>query len=147
MSPGQENGFRACAKAWIVVNNGYGPAVRFEALADACPENCTGEFVIYPTAIADTRAKARCYRAALRLKKVVAAEEKCGDIEIASTNPQNIAVGQITAIKMLSTRQGVDPIKLANELFEGKDFRSIQSLSFDQAQELVKKLNELRSNK
>jgi hypothetical protein len=145
-APNQDNGFRACAKAWLVIFNGN-EELRFEALADACSENCTGEFVIYPTAIADTRAKARCYRNALRLKRVLAAEEKCGDVSISTTNPENIAVGQITAIKMLSSRLNVDPVKLSNELFEGKDFKSLQVLSYNQAQELVKKLNELRANK
>jgi len=147
MSPNQDNGFRACAKAWIVINNGFGQSVRFEALADACPENCTGEFVIYPTAIADTRAKARCYRNALRLKRVLAAEEKCGDISISITNPDNIHAGQISAITLLSGRHNIDPIKLANELFPGKDIKSIKVLNFNEAQSVLRKLNELRANK
>jgi len=75
--PTVENGMRACVKAWVVFENGQ----RFEALADASPVNITGEeYVIYLTAMADTRAKGRCLRNALGLKRVVAAEEVANPI-------------------------------------------------------------------
>jgi len=146
MSPNQDNGYRACAKAWVVIFNGF-EELRFEALADACSENCSGDFVIYPTAIADTRAKARCYRDALRLKKIVAAEEKCGEVDMSTTNQEVIHVGQISAIELLSKRFNKDALGLANELFPGKDIKSIKTLDFSQAQSVIKKLHEISQAK
>jgi len=139
-SPSPDNAFRACAKAWVIFGNGQ----RFEALADAAPENCTSDFTIYPVAMADTRAKGRCYRAALMLKRVIAAEEKCGDIG-QSNSQQNIHTGQLTAIDLLSTRLKVDPIKLIKELFPGRDIKSSKSLNHTEAQEVIKELNRLRN--
>jgi hypothetical protein len=112
-APTMENGERACAKASIVFSDGR----IFEALADACPSNCTKDFAIYPVAMADTRAKGRAYRAALKLKRVVSAEEigVTKDEEVDDAN-KLINTGQITAIRLLSDRLGISIKKLLDDL-------------------------------
>ena len=138
-SPSSDNGFRACAKAWVVFGNGQ----RFESLADASPENCSQDFCMYPVAMADTRAKGRVYRAALMLKKVIAAEEKCGEIMLLN-NQQHIHSAQITAIRLLSDGLKLNPMDIAKE-FCKKDFKDIKSLSYTEAQEVLKELNKRRN--
>lgn len=48
----------------------------FGASADACQENISGPYSIYPTAIAESRAEARAYRKVLLLKTASAEEIK-----------------------------------------------------------------------
>lgn len=48
----------------------------FGAAADACLENISGSYCIYPTAIAESRAEARAYRKALMLRTASAEEIK-----------------------------------------------------------------------
>jgi hypothetical protein len=79
-SPSMENNMMACAKATFVFQDENGSVFSFSSLADACGANLTPEFKMYITAMADTRAKARALRNALRLRSSVAAEELGGSI-------------------------------------------------------------------
>ncbi len=107
--PNIDNEMRACVKAWVVFRDECGTVKRFEALADAYHGNCTSDFVLYVVAMADTRAKGRCYRNALKLKRVLAAEEV--DPAMAACqgedNKQPIAPTQITGIRVVSERLGI----------------------------------------
>lgn len=63
----------------VVLNKflGHKPSVTM-SVADANPNTCTGDFANHLTAIAETRAKGRCYREILRLQNTVSAEELQG---------------------------------------------------------------------
>jgi len=58
-APCEANGYRACVKAWAIFLTNGGKEKRFEALADAHPDNCIDDYVTYLVAMADTRAKGR----------------------------------------------------------------------------------------
>lgn len=143
-SPTMENGERACAKATIIFEGGR----IFEALADACPGNCAKDFTIYPTAMADTRAKGRCYRAALRLKRIVSAEEICGSINEDVDTNKNIQTGQITTIRLLSDRSNISIKKLLDDLEIScivKDgVIDLKSLKYNEALIVLNRLNSMR---
>lgn len=147
--PTVENGMRACVKAWVVFANNQ----RFEALADASPFNITGEeYVIYLTAMADTRAKGRCLRNALGLKRVVAAEEVSNKVGLGVDGNTDAAVhtGQITAIKLMSNRLKISVSKLLKQmeiepdnLFNDDGSLNWKSLKHTQAIDILQKLQEL----
>lgn len=145
--PTIENGMRACVKAWVVFENGQ----RFEALADASPANITGdEYAIYLTAMADTRAKGRCLRNALGLKRVVAAEEVSNKVGLGVDGNSDSAIrtGQIAAIHLVSGRIKVSVSKLLADMkieCENLDNGSInlKSLKHEEAISILQKLQEL----
>jgi hypothetical protein len=113
-SPNSDNDFRACAKAWVRFND-HGTIKQYEALADAYRGNCGPEYAVYLCAMADTRAKGRCYRNALRLKKVVAAEEidpSAVPISDEYENNSPIDGNQLVAIKVVAERHQIDLAKL-----------------------------------
>jgi len=150
-SPTVENGMRACVKAWVIFYDGHCEQ-KFAALADACPANITGEeFAIYLTAMADTRAKGRCFRNALGLKRVVSAEEisKKTGLELGNNSESAIHTGQITAIRMISDRLNVSLSKLLDDMgveYQKSDSGSIDmsSLKHDQAVLVLQNLNKLQ---
>lgn len=111
-SPNLENNERACSKCTLVFADGK----IVEALADACSSNCQKEFSMYPVAMSDTRSKARAYRIALRLKRIVSAEEVGINTEEEKDVNRNAAVGQITAVRMLADRLHISIIKLLEDL-------------------------------
>lgn len=101
--PSPENGERAVVKGWFV----FGDGRRFEAAADCDPDNAPGDgFEKYPVAIAETRAKGRALRAALQLRRIVAAEEKSSFIPVAGDPADKAAIeeGNISVIQILADR-------------------------------------------
>lgn len=106
-APTVDNEMRVCVKCWVVFDVG-GTLKRFEALADAYPGNCTSIFGAYLTAMADTRGKGRCFRNALKLRQVVAAEEIDPVVAASQTgdDQQPIDPSQSTAIRVVAKRLG-----------------------------------------
>jgi len=143
-APTPENGDRACSKASILFNNGQ----TFEALADACPSNCQKEFAMYPVAMADTRAKGRAYRAALRLKRVVSAEEIGISSDQEENINKNIATGQITAIRLLEECSNISIKKLLDDLEISCTIKDgvvdLKSLKYSEALITLNRLNSIR---
>ena len=150
--PSLENQSTACAKAWIVIERcGLSP-IRFEALADASPNNCSKDFAMYLTAMADTRAKGRCYRAALRLKRVIAAEEASGiKDEEGNDLEREINPGQIATIRLLADRLNVSIKSLLEDLeipyktINGQNFPDLKSIDHQAAMIVINRLNSLRA--
>ena len=151
-APNVENGMRACAKAWVVFDVA-GNYRKYEALADASPDNVIGEYNIYLSAMADTRAKGRCYRNALKLKRVVAAEEVRGKNEIVGEDSQTataIQTGQITGVRMIADRLDVSIAKVLSLLEIDHQVLDnggidLKSLTKDEAIIVLKKLNDLQT--
>ncbi len=138
--PTIDNGMRACAKAWFVFATSEGERT-YAALADACDDNCLSQFKSYPTAMADTRAKGRCLRNALKLRRVVAAEE---------IDPANVAFSrdddkemidsvQITAIHILSERKKVS-IKSCLKMVDKNETADIESITKGEAKKILSTL-------
>lgn len=93
--------------------------------ADVYWGNCDKIFRNHPVAVAETRAEGRALRRALRLRKVVAAEELAEEVEdIDGNNVGKISNNQINFIDVLSKRLDINPTKcfenmgLANNLYE-----------------------------
>lgn len=94
--------------------------------ADVYWGNCDKIFRNHPVAVAETRAEGRALRRALRLRKVVAAEEIAEEIEDHpdGDNVSKITVNQINFIDVLSKRLDINPVKcfenmgLANNIYE-----------------------------
>jgi hypothetical protein len=94
--------------------------------ADVYWGNCDKIFRNHPVAVAETRAEGRALRRALRLRKVVAAEEIAEEIEDHpdGDNVSKITVNQINFIDVLSKRLDINPAKcfenmgLANNIYE-----------------------------
>lgn len=144
-SPTPENGDRACSKAILVFSDGR----RIESLADACSNNCTKDFAMYPVAMSDTRSKARAYRTALRLKRIVSAEEIGISNNEEIENPNRlIQVGQLTAIRLLADRSGVSIHKLLTDLEIScvvKDGAvDLKMLKYSEALVILNRLNSMR---
>jgi hypothetical protein len=143
--PTIENGHRACVKAWIVFKTHEGEK-RFESLADVCEENCDPEFARFPTSTAETRAKGRCFRMALKLRKVVAAEEAAAEIPLAGEDKTEVAIqnGQISMIQLMADRLNVSIDRLLSSLEIKKG--SLGQLTRTEGLMVTKHLNTLQQS-
>ncbi len=142
--PTMENGHRACVKAWIVFRGQDGQSLRFEGLADVSDDNCEAQYARFATSTAETRAKGRCFRAALKLRKVIAAEEAPTEIPLAGETQNEVAIqnGQISVIMLMADRLGVNVEKLLAHLEIGK--QHVNQLTRVEGMIVTKHLNTLQ---
>lgn len=86
--------------------------------ADVYWGNCDKVYRNHPVAVAETRAEGRALRRAMRLRKVVAAEEISENIEddIHSDNVTKITNNQINFIDVIAKRLDINVISLCDKL-------------------------------
>lgn len=112
--------------------------------ADVYWGNCDKIYRNHPVAVAETRAEGRALRRALKLRKVVAAEEIAKDIE---DHPDGMSVGKITTnqinfMDVLSKRIDINILKLFDSL--AIDRSNIYNIGYDDAVRTIKELTKIQ---
>jgi len=110
--------------------------------ADVYWGNCDKIFRNHPVAVAETRAEGRALRRALKLRKVVAAEEIAKDIE---DHPDHDTVTKITNnqlnfMDVLGKRLNINIVKLLENLDIKRD--NMYNIEYNDAVNIIKTLNE-----
>jgi hypothetical protein len=108
--------------------------------ADVYWGNCDKIFRNHPVAVAETRAEGRALRRALRLRKVVAAEEMASDIEDHpdAGNIDKITNNQINFIDVLSKRLNVNVLKMLEKLDIKEE--NVYNITYDNAVKIASSL-------
>lgn len=154
-APTEENGFRACVKAWGIFVGPGGREKRFEALADAHSDNCHEDYATYLVAMADTRAKGRMFRNALHLRRVVSAEEVNKTMAPTADTQAGgpIHAGQISMIRLIAERHDfkiadvLDGLDIEYKMNEQTGDVNLQSLRYEDALAAAKKMREMKESK
>lgn len=89
--------------------------------ADCGPSNTKAPYLNYPTAVAESRAEARCLRKALGIR-ILSAEEISMDVGLGleASPDKQIESSVITAIERLCDERGVEKIDLLNKIITDK---------------------------
>lgn len=130
---------------WTLVSPGQAAHPRtFADCADVHRWNCEPEFARFATATAVTRAEARCYRKALRLKKPSANE--CTNIPLPPMNlPEWMEDNQVSLIDAICSRCNINVERFVNS---GKQvYRDIHDVPHDLATQMVKRLTQLQNDR
>jgi|TARA_B100001094_G_C18195344_1_gene810345 hypothetical protein len=121
-SPEPENGNRATvihSLRYVLNNKSLDDSIKTRTVdgsADVYWGNCDKIFRNHPVAVAETRAEGRALRRALRLRKVVAAEELAEEVEDLDGNTVNkITNNQINFIDVMSKRLNINVSKLLSQ--------------------------------
>jgi hypothetical protein len=114
--------------------------------ADVYWGNCDKVYRNHPVAVAETRAEGRALRRALRLRKVVAAEELAKEIE---DNPDGGSVGkisnnQINFMDILAKRLNISLKDLLVDL--SVDSSNISNISHEDAVNILRELSKYQQN-
>lgn len=114
--------------------------------ADVYWGNCDKVYRNHPVAVAETRAEGRALRRALRLRKVVAAEEIAKDIDDHpdANSVSRISNNQINFIDVISKRLDVNPIKVFNEL--AIDSSNVYNISHEDGVKTIHTLSGYQTN-
>lgn len=114
--------------------------------ADVYWGNCDKIYRNHPVAVAETRAEGRALRRALRLRKVVAAEELAKNIEDNpdGDNVNNITEQQISFIDVLAKRSNINVEQLLLDL--SLDPSNIKKISHDAAVSIIRELSKYQQN-
>lgn len=108
--------------------------------ADVYWGNCDKIFRNHPVAVAETRAEGRALRRALKLRKVVAAEELADEVEdIDGNTVSKISANQVNFIDVLAKRLNISVIKMVDSLDITCD--NIYNISHDDAIKVIRQLN------
>ena len=117
--PSRENEMRATVEFMLSfkINNATLHSFEIKSVsgsADVYWGNCDKIFRNHPVAVAETRAEGRALRRALRLRKVVAAEEIATEIEDHpdGNNINKITSNQINFIDVMAQRLNINVVKL-----------------------------------
>ena len=115
--------------------------VTINGAADVFWGNCDKVYRNYPVAVAETRAEGRALRRALKLRKVVAAEELAKDIE---DHPDQDSVtkitnNQINFIDVMAKRLNINVTKLLEE--NELESKNIYVLSHEDAVKVIRMLS------
>lgn len=117
--------------------------------ADVYGENTESKYIIFPTALACTRAEGRSLRKALYLQgNVVAAEEATDkpDLKVADeTGEKLIEDFQKAALKNLAKKCKIDVDKMLKKSQFGP-FHSLETVTYNAATRLIQSLNKWQAN-
>jgi len=114
--------------------------------ADVYWGNCDKVYRNHPVAVAETRAEGRALRRALKLRKVVAAEELATNVEDEPTGDSvsRISNNQINFIDVMAKRLNIDTLALVNNL--GFDSKNVKNLMHDDAVAIIRELSKHQQN-
>jgi hypothetical protein len=114
--------------------------------ADVYWGNCDKVYRNHPVAVAETRAEGRALRRALRLRKVVAAEEIVDTVEDHpdSGSVNKITNNQINFIDVIGQRLNINISKLLES--SGLDSKNIYSISHQDAVSVIRNLSKYQQD-
>ena len=144
--PTVENERRATVKVTVIIKYYRNSEMSsYNGCADVYYGNADGVYGKHPVALAETRAEGRALKRALRLRKIVSAEEVTGDNEsaesdIKSKDPINDNQKNFINFACSKERANINVEKLIKNKFP--EIKSIKDLKYTQAQELVLVLDE-----
>jgi len=120
--------------------------VSVDGAADVYWGNCDKVYRNHPVAVAETRAEGRALRRALRLRKVVAAEELAKDIEDNPdhNNVSKISNNQINFIDVMAQRLNINVVKLLD--YHRLSADNVYSVSHEDAVHIIRILSKYQQN-
>jgi hypothetical protein len=120
--------------------------VTIDGSADVYWGNCDKIYRNHPVAVAETRAEGRALRRALKLRKVVAAEELAADVEDHpdQNNVSKITNNQINFIDVISKRLNINVSKLLEQ--QNLDHNNVYSLSHEDAVAVIRLLSKYQQD-
>lgn len=147
--PTVENERRATVKVKITISECNGKDFEgysnYDGAADVYYGNTDGAYAKHPVALAETRALGRALKRALRLRKVVSAEEIAANAEttesdVGSKDPINDNQKNFINLCCSKERANINVEKFVKTLYNNA--RSINDVTYEQAKELLKKIDE-----
>ena len=129
---------------YVLNDSKVDPAIKTRTVngaADVYWGNCDKIFRNHPVAVAETRAEGRALRRALKLRKVVAAEEIADVIEddIDGNTISKISTTQINYIEVLAKRLNINVFSMLESL--DFSFDNVYNIRHEEAVTAIKELN------
>jgi hypothetical protein len=151
-SPEPNNEKRATAihsLTYVLLTNDlpeYAKTRSVDGSADVYWGNCDKVYRNHPVAVAETRAEGRALRRALKLRKVVAAEELAEDTEDHpdANSVNKITNNQINFIDVIAQRLNINVSKLLET--KGMDHKNIYNMSHEDAVDTIRLLSKYQQN-
>ena len=148
--PNEENGSRATVRHRLrVLTSSH--ELTYDGCADVYWGNCDKGFRNHPVAVAETRAEARALRKLLKLRKVIAAEERATDLPDIGKGGEILTPDKATTTqkKFIDIMCGADKLDLNLKKFVNKyhsDVYNLDELGYSEALALNEMLSSYQSD-
>jgi hypothetical protein len=143
-APTLDSGATVTVRLTFRGNQGYAYNTVMGA-ADVSSANTARDFAVHAVATAETRAEGRALRKALRLTKVLTAEEMAGaEVDEPTGNDSRIPTSMINSLTLMCQKQQIDLGRLAKQQFQ---VDSIEDLTLAQGRQLGNELFDYRNGK
>lgn len=144
-APSPDNGQRATIVVTLCYTDKNGSTFSVDGASDAFWGNTDKIFRNHPVAVAETKAEGRALRRALKLRKVVTADEIAEDVEeIDGSNADKIEASQISFINNMCLRLNINTVALLDSMELNSD--NIKGISHKDAVSIVRKLSEYQKD-
>jgi len=141
-TPSANNSFRSVVSVTLSFPGG----MHTTGVSCIYPGNVNKTFAVFPTATAETVSEGRALKKALRFSKLVAEEmDKCDPDEPNGTTDERISSGMRNSLQIMSSRVGIDLLKLA--IYSNYQVSIIEDLTRSQALALSNKLSDYNRDK
>lgn len=143
VGPGRDN---CCATVEFTVVFLTNSGVKtYTEVADVTTSNTEELYRMYPSATASTRAEGRALRKALKLKRVVAAEEvKELSVEEVENSNEKIKFSQVQYLKNVGRQIDVDVIKFVNS--GSRQYKTYKEIPQAKAAEMIRTLSGFKTD-
>lgn len=118
----------------------------YEGSADATTKNCDGDFRLYTTAMAESRAKARALRTAFGIT-LCSVEEKANVTLLNDDDLGQVEDHQATLIRHLMEKHEIGKVEVLQLLDLPRKIAKVEDLTRIEARELIGKLNSFKKKK
>lgn len=144
-APSPDNGQRATIVVTLSYKDKNDNLYKVDGASDAFWGNTDKIFRNHPVAVAETKAEGRALRRALKLRKVVTADEIAEDVEdIDGSNADKIEASQISFINNMCLRLNVNAKALLDSMELNSD--NIKRIAHKDAVSVVRKLSEYQKD-
>lgn len=148
-APSERNGFSSTVECRLVLRREDGELLTSAGVGDCSPRNADSKFGIFASSFAETRAKGRALRTLLRLRNVVAAEEKDDSDNQFDDMQENITDIQQETIDVLCNKMDLNVVRVVLKVATDLNYKvtTFRTISKAVAGKIIQRLKTYQKDK
>lgn len=148
-APSERNGFSATVECHMIITRTGRPPLISGGVGDCSPRNADSKFSMFASSFAETRAKGRALRTILRLRNVIAAEEKDDSIDVLDDMQENITDLQQETIDVLCHKMDLNVVRVVTKVANDLNYKiiSFRGISKAVAGKIIQRLKAFQKDK
>lgn len=147
--PSERNGFSATVECHMTIHREGKQPLISGGVGDCSDRNADRKYGMFASSFAETRAKGRALRTILRLRNVIAAEEKDDSIDMLDEMQENITDMQQETIDVLCNKMDLNVVRVVTSVANDLNYKiiSFRGISKAVAGKIIQRLKAYQKDK